>query len=428
MTPIRLRTLAGIGALWIAVAILASSIGDTAGAYQDRSHARSGPVTAVAEPAMRAGLSVNSRMVDTGLGLASSGDVYVWGYVGEGGTIAGRSMSSATTYPPQKVPIPERIVQVSGQIYNVNALAESGTVYGWGAFSDRDGTSASKPGNTPRQVRIGGAWNSGKPLLDGILAISTSEYAGAGIREDGTVWMWGVRSYGGASGSGAEKLSGLPDPSVASHRPVYLKGAYNGIFVVLANGDTYYWGSNINASTPGDVDDSPGRATRVTSLDSWSKSRVSAGSPYVVAVDGGINMGAAILSDGRVLSWSHDGSSSRIGARSTGSVSASRPGLVPSLSGVESMQFGFTGVLFGKSNGSLWGYGAGDDFGGLGTTPAKVADDVRQYSSGQGFYLWQAKDGRYWGRGYNPRGAIGVPVGMSIPVRAVSYDLTMLDW
>lgn len=89
------------------------------------------------------------------------------------------------------------------------------------------------------------------------------------------------------------------------------------------------------------------------------------------------------------------------------------------------MQFGFTGVLFGRSDSSLWGYGAADDvlYGGLATTPAKVASSVVQYSSGQGFYLWQVGT-TFYGRGYNPRGAIGLPTGTQIPVREVSFDLS----
>ena len=53
-------------------------------------------------------------------------------------------------------------------------------------------------------------------------------------------------------------------------------------------------------------------------------------------------------------------------------------------------------------------------------------DCVKQYGAGQGYYIWQRSDGTWWGRGYNPAGAIGTPTGTVTTNRAVSYNMTAI--
>ncbi len=113
----------------------------------------------------------------------------------------------------------------------------------------------------------------------------------------------------------------------------------------------------------------------------------------------------------------------RIGNRSG---TPGTPALVTTLSGITSMQFGLTGVVMAKNDGSLWGYGASDDYGQLPQAPTKVDDDVRQFAAGQGYYIWQRGDGTFWGRGYNPQGAIGLPSVGTTTNRKVSWDLSMI--
>lgn len=397
----------------------------TSAGYVDRTHARTTSleveVPEPPEPPFQVGFAKNSRMVDTGLGMSEDGNVYVWGLTSY--NINGGAADPGGQRPPQRVPLPEGTArQVTGQIYDVNALDQDGHVWGWGAYNSRNGTDANRADGLPRRLRIDSAWNGSGELLDQIMTISSTEYAGAGIRADGTVWHWGDPvGYGGNSGLGASKVSGLPDPSVAGNRPVYLKGAYTNFFVILENGDAYYWGGVGGSSLPSGTGDAGATATKLTALNGWMKSNVAGGAPYIVAIDGGINMGAALLSNGQILSWSRTDDSR------TGRGAPTSPAIIPTLSGITSMQFGFTGVALMKDDGSLWGYGASDDYGWFPVLPAQIDTDVAQYAAGQGYYLWQKTDGTFWGRGYNPQGAIGLPIGTQTGNRQItSPDLSVV--
>lgn len=400
----------------------AATMAPTSAAYKDRTHARSGAIPVNAGPALMAGIA-NARMVDTGLGLGNDGNAYVWGLTFY--EINGDVPSSGWQKPPQKVAgIPDGIVrQVTGQIYNANALDKNGTVWGWGSYNFRDGTDAAKPNGNAKQVRINTAWNGAGAILDKITKISSTEYASAGIRSDGTIWHWGFPTgYGGNAGVGASQLAGLPDPSVPGNRPAYLKGAYTNFFVILENGDVYYWGGDGGDSLPSNLGNVNASPSQVSPLAPWFRRNVAPGAPYVVAVDGGINMGGALLSNGQVLSWGSDRTRTGRGTTAT----PREPGLVPGLSDITSMQFGFTGVAMLNNAGELWGYGASDDYGKFAQAPSRIDSNVVQYGSGQGFYLWQRSDGTFWGRGYNPQGSIGLPTGHFSTNRQVSWNLGMV--
>ena len=403
----------------VAVLLTATFVQTTGAAYRDQAHARTDSLEAVPVPTFQVGLARNSRMVDTGLGLSSSGDVYVWGRTDM--SINGGAANPGTQRAPQRVPIPTGTVrQVTGGIYNANALDTSGSVWGWGSDNGRDGTDAAKPGANPRQVRIGTRWDGTGAILDGIISISSTEYAGAGLRADGTIWHWGGSTgYGGNAGTGASQLLGMPDPTVLGNRPVYLKGAYTNFFVILENGQVWYWGGTGGNSLPSGLANVASVPQQITSLAPWASGSVAAGQPYITAIDGGINMGGALLSDGQVLSWGS--TSDRIGGRSPGTPSAPRtPALVPGLSGITSMQFSFTGVAMVDSLNQLWGYGADDDYGEFPVAPTMIDTGIVQYASGQGYYIWQRSDGTFWGRGYNPAGALGSPVGTQQTNRQIS--------
>lgn len=415
--------LAAAGLLGLAASVGAAQLPTaTSAAYKDRTHARSAAIPVNAGPPLMAGIA-NARMVDTGLGVGNDGNVYVWGLTYY--EINGDVPTSGWQKPPQKVAgIPEGAArQVTGQIYNANALDKDGTVWGWGSINNRDGTDAAKPNGNAKQVRINSAWNGAGVVLDKITKISSTEYAGAGIRSDGTIWHWGFPTgYGGNAAAGASQLIGLPDPSVPGNRPAYLKGAYTNFFVILENGEVYYWGGGGGNSLPSlmpNVDASP---RLVSALAPWFRRNVSSGAPFIVAVDGGIGMGAALLSNGQVVSWGSD--YTRTGRGST--PTPREPGLVPALSNITSMQFGFTGVAMMNNVGELWGYGASDDYGRFPQAPTRIDTNVVQYGSGQGFYLWQKSDGTFWGRGYNPQGSIGLPTGQINTTRQVSWNLGMV--
>ncbi|WP_448058828.1 hypothetical protein [Cellulomonas hominis] len=427
------------------------TIGATSAAYTDRATARTdeiaASVTPVTPPAVT-GLALGARMVDTGVGLSAAGDVYVWGLGMYG--INGTS-SSPVNQGVTKVPGLPKISSVSTGIYSLNALATDGTVWGWGDCSQAEGTDRyaafdglgcgvggyGSPSVPAMQLRIGArATNAGAPVLDNVVAISSTEYAGAALRSDCTVYAWGAQvagapqyAYGGnGSALGATRVQGLPDPTtVPGACPVSIAGGYDTFWVVLENGDVYYFGGYSNGLVHGNpqvtadqvATGSSMAARKMTSLSTWFRSNVAAGDPYVVQVHGGIRMGGALLSDGTVLSWSNQ-NATRTGRQGAGA-DYRTPALVPGLSGVTSMKFGFTGATFLTSSGELWCYGASDDSARCVGDARRLAGDagptgtkVTQFGVGQGYMIWQLSNGQFWGQGYNPRGAIGSPVGVSL--------------
>lgn len=416
-TP-RLRSAGGaiLGLLAVGTAIALAV--PTMAAYVDTSNARTGSISASVQPTFQPGLAKNSRMVDTGLGLSTTGDVYVWGRTNLAAN--GGAANPGTSREPQRVPLPAGTIrQITGGIYNINALDVSGNVWGWGSIDARDGTDAPKANDNPQRIRIGTAWNGTGALLSNMLTITSTETAGAGIRADGTIWHWGQNTgYGGNAGAGASQLTGLPNPAVAGNRPVYLKGSYTNFFVILQNGDVYYWGGTGGNSLPGGAGNVDAVATKLTALNPWTRAVTGPNAPHIIAVDGGINMGGALLSDGRMLSW---GSVATRTGR--GGPNPTTPAIIPTLANISSMQFGYTGVVMIDTQNRLWGYGASDDYGQLPILPVLVDQNVKQYAVGQGYYLWQKQDNTFWGRGYNPAGAIGTPIGTQAVNRQINLNL-----
>ncbi|GMA29088.1 hypothetical protein [Arenivirga flava] len=317
------------------------------------------------------------------------------------------------------------IRQVTGSSRNANAIDATGQVWGWGSFADRDGTDGAAPANSPRRIRIGTRSGGAGALLDGVMTLSSTEFAGAGIRADGTVWHWGSsEEYGGNAGSGASQLGGLPDPTSPGNRPIYIKGASTNFFLLLENGDVYYWGGTTANSLPSGLGGVGARAARIPSLAPWARHVVGEAGPYIVAVDGGRDMGAAMLSDGQVLTWGSN--AGRIGGRGTETAPASEPAINPGLAGIRSMRFSFTGALFLDGQGGLHGYGAPDDQAALPLVAGPIDTAVSLVTAGQDFFLWQRVDGTFWGRGYNPDRALGDPRGTQAANRQVSWDLSPL--
>lgn len=413
---------------------------------------------------------VNNRNVDSGIQRGADGNVYVWGRTGRGvdGAYSADTIGPREREWPRKViGLPEgAITAVSAGIYNFNALDSAGHVWGWGAYSAaRDGTDSVRGRDgrlgcigmsvQPVRLRVGSAWNGSGPLLSGVTQITGTEMAGAALTADGSVYHWGLPAYGGVPGAtdgcsgarGAQQLQGLPDPSVPGNFPVYIKGGYTTFWVILESGDVYFWGGSNTYERPraanggtGDATGSQRTARRSTVLNAWN--RTNSPDSHIVLIDSGINLGGALLSDGRVLTWGTN--AGRVGGRLPNSTAAANlraartAGVLPNMSDVVHLAYTFTGAAMVTSDGRLYGYG--DDsyecfprwpgaalaIGGCrgpvyDTVPGLLDTDVVSFAVGQGHIRWTtavadpgAPDGvrlQMWGQGYNPRGAIGHPTG-----------------
>ncbi|MDR0626676.1 MAG: hypothetical protein LBG11_05365 [Bifidobacteriaceae bacterium] len=477
-----------MGALAVALALAATSGTDLGldpahgiGTTND-SQARRLPQTRqpLAVPAVLnkpGGVEVESRKdfrsVDTGVGVFNS-TAYIWGYAWDG--ISGDQYGEAelTAFPPAPVEnLPQGIIiDVASGIYNFNALDVAGCVWGWGVYGWHDGSGNRYRSYPPIKIRIGGeAKDTSKPLLCNAQTISRTEKAGAAITTDGMVYSWGISGMGGPGPDnatnkvGAKLVSGLPDPSVEGNRPVALEGGYGTFWVILENGEVWYFGHDeflaayhherpegdengklSGGRTTAQVDaGQPQVAMPSQGLSPWF--RANSPDEYIVQIHSGIAFGAALLSTGRVLSWGktqHFGALGRQcnqGNTAQKEACARRPGLVdfgsrnPKIISI-SCAFTATGAL--AEDGVFYGWGKPErsyenlpdirsvshnpghlgaaqlrqvsSFGGAGSV-VEIASHVVSFQSGQGYFLWQLENGQYWGRGYNSKGQLGNKAG-----------------
>jgi alpha-tubulin suppressor-like RCC1 family protein len=385
--------------------------------------------------------------VDTGIDVVNN-TAYVWGlaYYGISGGDAGVNDSEYNNYPPSAVeglPV-GGITEMSGQIYNFNAVDFEGCVWGWGSYAKRDGTGSvsgrSGTGGSwpPKKVKIGGKWNdTTKPDLCNVALLSATHSAGAAVTKDGYVYSWGDWLYGarGAEG-GAYLVEGLPDPTLEGKKPIQLEGGYENYWVILEDGEVWYFGYSDGYERPaadeGGYEHSAGQspssskaviAMPSTALAPWF--RYENPDEYIIQVHSGIYFGAALLSTGRVLTWGKEHAQALARLCTTAKSSqcddqARSPAYADQPVDTKLVQLSctFTAMVALSEDRVLYGWGASSPYVSYEYLPhypmqpvkygdgSPVTDAVR-FQTGQGYFLWWTADGRLFSQGYNPRGSTG---------------------
>lgn len=342
------------------------------------------PLDAVGGP-LEAGF--HTRSENTGISIGPDGNVYVWGATGDGrsGTDAPQPAGPEGAWPTPVAGLPEGgMVEVTASGNAYNAIDLNGKVWGWGTDPGYrppsgtglgapvyDGTVTPRDGSTcavsapPALVQARESpWVPGAPLT-GAVSLTSTAGATAAVTADGTVWVWGDPAYGGAQpvlgcpGGGAYRVH-LPDPAAdPGNVPVSVRGGFATFWVVLANGDIYFWGDPARDGGSRPVGEVGGIVTydapqRSVLSDTWS--RAASPSRYIVAVDSAARMAGAVLSDGSLLTWAQStgGVAGRLGASASGSQT---PGIVPGIEGVVHLFYGTSDALLVTDDGTLYGFG-----------------------------------------------------------------------
>jgi alpha-tubulin suppressor-like RCC1 family protein len=229
------------------------------------------------------------------------------------------------------------------------ALGADGKVYVWGRHDfgllGGDGRNTNDKSRTPTAV----------PGLDRVRGIAGGRYAGAAVREDGSVWMWGA-DRNGVMGTGT--VTGPYESGKEYHQPRQVGGLAgvaqiaSGEAHMLAlkkDGTVWSWGWNkFGQLGLGDTEDR-GRPTMVPGLTGVTRI-------YAVAA-----MSAAQLADG---SWRLWGKAGPVGV---GTTDAFRPALEPKpLPAHLRTTVDLGGAVFLLRDGSVWTWGD-NSFGTLGT-------------------------------------------------------------
>jgi alpha-tubulin suppressor-like RCC1 family protein len=233
------------------------------------------------------------------------------------------------------------------------ANTRPGTVWAWGAGNVLD-----NPSNGPALVDA--------HQFAGVTAVAVGGGGGTGdtgyaLRQDGTVWAWGVGSNGELGDGTTDALVILP---VAVHNlsdVVAVAGGGDTGYALERNGTVWAWGAGAEGELGNGTDQS--RADLPVAVHNVSG---------VVAVAGGGENGYAVEKNGTVWAWGA-GSSGQLGNGTL--ASESEPVEVHGLSGVVKVTGGGSGAFALEKNGTVWAWGAGSS-GQLGNGTLASESDV----------------------------------------------------
>ncbi len=276
----------------------------------------------------------------TAVALGEDGRVYVWGenaFGLFGGTDRGPTYVRAV---PTPVPGISGATDVVAMIHAGAALKGDGTVWMWG--EDREGImgagTVTLSGQNGRQ-QYTPARVAG---LVGVVQIACGSNYMLALKGDGTVWSWGANKYG-QLGMGDTERRGRPTqiPSLSGVTRIFAEAAMSA--ARLTDGSWVVWGGAPSASL---VADEPPPVLVPTAL------------PGVLRDAIEVADGVALFRDGTVRTWGGNS----FGSLGTGrgvdaSVIPSRATVVRSLSGIAQVWAGNNRSLALKSDGTLYVWG-----------------------------------------------------------------------
>ena len=223
--------------------------------------------------------------------------LYAWGEnlygaVGDNATVADRST------PRQEFTGSTTWTQVVSGAQHVLAIKTDGTLYAWGLGSNGEvGDNALQARSTPRQISSGaGIGINGWKYVDAGFANS------AAIRRDGTLWTWGLNSYGQLGTNNIVRAS-LPvqEATLSTNWKQVACGTFH-MAAIKTDGTLWTWGRNDQGQIGDNTNDGG-----VAGVNSRSTPRqISAGANGITGwkqVTAGFVNTAALREDGSLWVW-----------------------------------------------------------------------------------------------------------------------------
>jgi alpha-tubulin suppressor-like RCC1 family protein len=361
-------------------------------------------------------------VVDTSTPPVTNGSLFTWGQNIFGSLGDGTTVNKSS--PVQTIAAGTNWRYVSSGTYVGAGIKTDGTLWVWGENGDGTlGTNDRTSRSSPVQTVSGGTnWQQ-----------SAHGGASAGIKTDGTLWVWGSAGFG-VLGDGTTTKKSSPVQTIAggTNWQKVSVGPYN-MAAIKTDGTLWVWGYNLNGTL--------GNGTSGSSSYKSSPVQTSAGGTNWrdVQVSGQTMVG--IKTDGTLWTWgnntlgelgnnSNDASSTPIQTVSAGTNWASLA------TGVGNNSTG--SIVAIKTDGTLWAWGS-NNYGQLGDgTTVHKSSPVQTVAGGtnwlkitsSGFFTAGIKtDGTLWVWGWNAAGGLGVgdTTNRSSPVQIAAPAVAWLE-
>jgi alpha-tubulin suppressor-like RCC1 family protein len=226
------------------------------------------------------------------LALAEGGTVWAWGNNDHG------QLANGTTTPsslPAPVMALTRVTAIAAGAVHSLALEEDGTVWAWGgngAGQLGDGTTT----DADRPVQV----STGSGRLGDVMAIAAGRAHSLALKRDGTVWIWGDRSFGQRANGTHGGRSGIAVRVTTPTGPLAgvaaIAAGEDHCLALKRDGTVWAWGSN--------GDGQLGDGT-TTSSEFPVRVPVPGG---VRAIAAGSSHSVALAEDGTLWAWGSNGS------------------------------------------------------------------------------------------------------------------------
>ena len=367
------------------------------------------------------GVTAIAAGADHTLVLKKDGSVWAWGGNNSGQLGTSKSdncgpafNSSRCRRAPVQVPGLGRVTGIAAGANHNLAIAADGSVWAWGSNNAGqlgDGTAATGPNSRPVQV-------SG---LSGITAVTAGRWHSLALKDDGTVWAWGLSSEGQLGVGGNQTCPiGLNEPSPCNRTAIQVPGlsgatalAAGGRHKMALKGDstTWAWGGNGYGQLGDGSTTDKAIPVQVSDLSG------------VTAVAAGEDRSLALKADGTLWTWGYndfgqlgDGTSE---SRTTpGRVHGLRGAVAGVAGGSHNLALTGDGVVWtwgdnkrgqlGANSGEHCRHGPSDPFP-CSTTPRRASglDGVTMVAAGRAHSLALKDDGTVWTWGDNYHGQLG---------------------
>jgi len=226
---------------------------------------------------------------------------------------------------------------------------------------------------------------------------------GLEVRTDGTVWAWGMNSFG-QLGDGTTDSRLAPVQVTGLTGVMRVAGGCNHSLALRSDGTVWAWGGN-----------AAGQLGRGTTSDHEVTPAPVSGLAGVTKISAGCGFSLALRSDGTVWAWGYD----NVGQLGNGSTASSAvPVKITGVSQVTGIAAGWdSAVAIVAGGASVWAWG-GNDYGQLGdgtladrTTPVRVTQIGTVHIAGAAVGFKYAAilstDGSVWAWGTDTAGQLG---------------------